>query len=237
MAPVATTLAFWLLERCIPLFPFVVSAASLLCMIKLRSYIKIRSTRIRGSKTSNDLFEYPKFNPWKMPLSDTPLVPYRPFRWGDYHVTMGIKTVSFESWIELDHQHTHYHRLRASRVKQRGETLVQTLPANDLVPVSGFDAAYELVHELAEYLSLRYPDNYSVERHGIGTLREQNGWYGQGRIRTITMRPPIGVTYDLDNDDPMTVAGLLVQDDLALMIEGKDGVYYLRSGAILTAGA
>jgi len=34
----------------------------------------------------------------------------------------------------------------------------------------------------------------------------------------------------------MTVAGLLVQDDLALMIEGKDGVYYLRSGAILTAG-
>lgn len=37
-------------------------------------------------------------------------------------------------------------------------------------------------------------------------------------------------------DDPMTIAGRLIQDDLALMIERSDGQYYLLAGSILLAG-
>ncbi|KAI0028156.1 hypothetical protein K488DRAFT_32515, partial [Vararia minispora EC-137] len=183
----------------------------------------------------NEPFIFPRPNPVSERLSDIPPIPYRPFRWGPYHVTMGIRNIPFESWIELDNQHAHYHRLRAHRARTRGDKLITSLPATAVVPTSGLDAARELVYELSEYLSRRYPNDFTVERHPVQEGGD-NGWYGEGRIRTITMLPPIGVSYDLDAEDPMTVAGQLVQDDLALMIEGTDGVYYLRSGAILTAG-
>ena len=37
-------------------------------------------------------------------------------------------------------------------------------------------------------------------------------------------------------EDPMTMAGRMVQDDLAIMIEKSDGQYYLLAGSILLAG-
>ena len=37
-------------------------------------------------------------------------------------------------------------------------------------------------------------------------------------------------------EDPMQMAARMVQDDLAIMIEGDDGQYYLQAGAILLAG-
>jgi hypothetical protein len=37
-------------------------------------------------------------------------------------------------------------------------------------------------------------------------------------------------------EDPMQMAGRMVQDDLAIMIEKEDGAYYLLAGSILLAG-
>lgn len=37
-------------------------------------------------------------------------------------------------------------------------------------------------------------------------------------------------------EDPMAMAGRMVQDDLAIMIEREDGQYYLLAGSILLAG-
>lgn len=37
-------------------------------------------------------------------------------------------------------------------------------------------------------------------------------------------------------EDPMQMAARMVQDDLAIMMEGEDGQYYLRAGSILLAG-
>lgn len=51
---------------------------------------------------------------------------------------------------------------------------------------------------------MRYPLIYTVERHKKGS----GGLYGDGRIRTITVIP-VDATYNLDEEDPMTVAGLL----------------------------
>lgn len=67
--------------------------------------------------------------------------------------------------------------------------------------------AEELAHELAEFLSRRYPKVYSVTRHAPGS-EKGNGWYGDGRIKEVTILP-LGVTYNLDEDEPMKVAGLL----------------------------
>lgn len=91
--------------------------------------------------------------------------------------------------------------------------------------------AKELMYELAEYLSRRYPLVYSVSRFPISSLcvdqhillslidynekkyhsnSESNqlkgigyidGWYSSGRIRTITIIPN-GVTFYLEEEEP-----------------------------------
>ncbi|EJU05041.1 hypothetical protein DACRYDRAFT_93402 [Dacryopinax primogenitus] len=183
-------------------------------------------------------FDYPKFKPWHDFDIDRTLPPlYRPFRWGPYHlkvdsVTMGLRNMSWPEWIELDNRYQEYHTIRAERMRTRGSKAVRTMPPRDGVP-GGADAAREVVHELAEYLSRRYPMMFRVERK---QKREGDwGWYGDGEIRTIEILP-LGEVHDLDKEDPMTVAGLLVQDDLFITLEGRDGKYYFQAGSICTGG-
>ena len=64
------------------------------------------------------------------------------------------------------------------------------------------------MYELAEYLSRRYPDVYSVNRYPVSDNEDENGWYGEGRIRDITIIP-CQVTYNLDKDEPMVVSRML----------------------------
>lgn len=66
--------------------------------------------------------------------------------------------------------------------------------------------AREAVHELAEYLSRRYPQVYAVRR--ASPKSGDYGWYGEGQITSVKIEP-LGVTYDLERDDPMMVAGML----------------------------
>ena len=118
--------------------------------------------------------------------------------------------------------------------------------------ISSLYTARELVHELSEYLSARYPTVYSVTRHLHRSL--DYGWQGKGQISNITIIP-LGKTYNLDEEDSMSIAGLLVQDDLAVLLPGKlaesarlcliqtiillgpNGKYYFQAGSICLAGS
>ena len=62
------------------------------------------------------------------------------------------------------------------------------------------------MYELSEYLSRRYPDTYRVVRHK--PRPGDFGWYGEGQIKEITIIP-VHATYNLDDEDPMKVSGLL----------------------------
>jgi len=147
---------------------------------------------------------------------------------------MGIRPMNWHEWIELDQEFEKYHQIRCHRIRVYGEKVVRTLDAQLGTVPSGHSAAREVVHELAEYLIRRYPDLYSVTRNDPTAMTE-GGWYGEGHIRTITLKA-VGKTLDLDHEDPMTVAALLVQDDLAVLLEGSDGRYYLQAGAIVVPG-
>lgn len=61
-------------------------------------------------------------------------------------------------------------------------------------------SAVELVHELAEYLTRRYPKDFSVVRHSqrfpAGTVFCDWGWEGAPPIKTVTMHS-LGLSYDL----------------------------------------
>ncbi|KAI0260947.1 hypothetical protein BC834DRAFT_831022, partial [Gloeopeniophorella convolvens] len=134
-----------------------------------------------------------------------------------YSVTMGVRPMEWDSWIELDRDFPAYYRLRAARLAERGSKLLR-------VASSATAAARELVQELAAFLVARYPDVYRVVRRDVD---------GTPAALEIV---PVGVTHDLQNGNPMKVAAMLTQDDLAIMIEGTDGKYYLQGGAVLLAG-
>lgn len=201
-------------------------------------------------------FSYPKISPQTQSLTEIKEIPYRPFRPGAYHVQMGIRSMSWDDWIELDDQFKSYHAIRKYRIKTRGDKLIRVLrdDHNPLVR-GGALAAIELVHELAAYLVARYPRDFSVTRHERDVVAEVGrrsngkwycdwGWEGATPIKSITARD-LGEEYELplhveDGDRAperaLEISSLLVQDDLALMIEGKDGLYYLQAGSVLVPG-
>lgn len=75
-------------------------------------------------------------------------------------------------------------------------------------------AALELVQELAEYLSARYPDTFQVERHIQADVDPksfiQKGWGAKPPVKSVTIAP-LAVTYQLNQnaEDMMKVAALL----------------------------
>ncbi|KAI0081015.1 hypothetical protein K474DRAFT_1657199 [Panus rudis PR-1116 ss-1] len=179
-------------------------------------------------------FTYPEVTPFPGDIASTKPIPYRPFKWGEYHVTMGIRSMPWDDWIELDCQFEHYSKIRERRIKDRGDHVLCTLPATPGKVAAAEPAARELLYELAEYLSRRYPNVYKVTRHSPSE-KSVYGWYDLGDIKDITI-VPMQKTFNLAEGDPMVLAALLTQDDLAIMIEGSDGKYYLQGGAILNAG-
>jgi hypothetical protein len=68
-------------------------------------------------------------------------------------------------------------------------------------------AALELVYELCEFLSRKYPSLYSVTR-ASGANGGANGWYGEGEIREVEILPT-GEKFNLEKEDPLRVAAML----------------------------
>ncbi|KIJ68855.1 hypothetical protein HYDPIDRAFT_125909 [Hydnomerulius pinastri MD-312] len=198
-------------------------------------------------------FEYPEITPCPHALQDVKPVPYRPFRWGEYHVTMGIRTMPWTEWMELDQSFSFYQRIRSFRVRKSGENVLRVLPSreDEAVKVAGgAEATKELLFELAEYLPRRYPSAFRISRLPasspmpcIGDI--PLGWDGEMPVKTIEV-VETGVQYDLSvlekmsgtemGEEAMRIVNGLMQDDIAIMIEGSDGKYYFQAGLICVPG-
>ncbi|KAI1121439.1 hypothetical protein F5Y10DRAFT_256307 [Nemania abortiva] len=148
-------------------------------------------------------------------VENTKPLPYRPFRYGPkYHVTMGLRSLKNEDWIELDNHFPRFHADKKRRIAERGSKLCKTAP-------EAYPAAVELLEELAEYLPARYPSLYKRTAVGLDNL-----WSGESF--DIVARPLA--------EDPMQMCARLIQDDLAIMIEKPDGQYYFLAGCIVLPG-
>ncbi|MCJ1310280.1 mannosyltransferase [Agyrium rufum] len=141
-------------------------------------------------------------------------LPYRPFRWGPYHITMGLRSMKWDEWIELDNQFLKFHADKTRRIDERGAKCCKTAP-------EAYDGAVELLEEFCDYLPRRYPSLFRKTEVGMDNLVT-------GESFDILERPLC--------EDPMQMAGRMVQDDLAIMFEKPDGQYYLLAGSILLAG-
>lgn len=213
---------------------------------------RINKNRELGEWAAEE-FDYPEIEPCPFPLKDVRPVPYRPFRWGEYHITMGIRTMPWSEWIELDSTYPHWQRVRKFRVRTRGHDAVRVLPAREDESVkvqSGAWAAKELVYELAEYLPRRYPSSFRITRLPNGAPAPSIGgiplaWGRQQPVKTIEAvetgeKFDLGVLESLDDvemgEEAMRITAMLVQEDMAIMIEGTDGKYYFQAGAICIPG-
>ncbi|KAI9830845.1 MAG: hypothetical protein M1819_005370 [Sarea resinae] len=147
-------------------------------------------------------------------IRTTKPTPYRPFRYGPYHITMGVRSLKWDKWIELDNHYPKFHADKARRLKERGTKCFRTTP-------EAFDGAVELLEEFCDYLPQRYPILFRKTAVGMDNL-----WSGE--TFNIVERPLA--------EDPMAMAARMVQDDLAIMFPKADGQYYLLAGAIVLAG-
>ena len=67
--------------------------------------------------------------------------PYRPFRWGPYHITMGLRTMHWDDWIELDNHYLKFHEAKKRRIEERPHKYCRTAP-------EALEGAIELLEEL-----------------------------------------------------------------------------------------
>ncbi|KAL2056379.1 hypothetical protein ABVK25_003402 [Lepraria finkii] len=154
----------------------------------------------------------PPYPDWDVYKTDP--LPYRPFKHGPYHITMGLRTMQWDDWIELDNHYLKFHEDKKCRIEERGATHCRTAP-------EAMDGAIELLEELCDYLPQRYPTLFRKTPVGIDNIVT-------GECFNVTQCPL--------PEDPMQTCARLVQDDLAIMFEGPDSQYYLLAGAILLAG-
>ncbi|KAL4977285.1 Alg9-like mannosyltransferase family-domain-containing protein [Aspergillus desertorum] len=175
-----------------------------------------RRTLALSRKWTPSDFKRPTASPYpNWDVRTTKPIPYRPFRYGpNYFITMGLRSMKWDEWIELDNQYLRYHGDKSRRLMERGDKCCATAP-------EAWDAAIELLEELTAYLPERYPSMFRKTSTGLANLLTSETF-------DITQRPL--------PEDPMAMCARLIQDDLALMIEKSDGEYYLIAGAILLAG-
>ncbi|KAJ5500774.1 hypothetical protein N7453_009825 [Penicillium expansum] len=114
-----------------------------------------------GEWTPSD-FKRPTAAPYSgWDVHSTKPIPYRPFRYGpNYYVTLGLRSMKWDEWIELDNHYLKYHADKARRIKERGSKCCHTAP-------EAMDAAIELLEELCTYLPERYPSMFTKTATGI----------------------------------------------------------------------
>ena len=132
---------------------------------------------------------------------------------------MGLRSMQWDEWIELDNHYMRFHEDKRRRIEERGSKCCRTDPDPRV-----FDGAVELLEELSAYLSERYSSVFQKTVVGVDNVFTNESF----NITELTMNGK--------QEDPMQLCARLIQDDLAIMFEKEDGQYYLQAGAILLAG-
>ena len=132
---------------------------------------------------------------------------------------MGLRSMQWDDWIELDNHYLKFHEDKRRRIEERGHKCCKTDPDPKI-----WDGPVELLEELSAYLSERYPSMFRKTDVGVDNIVTNESF----NVKELTMNG--------NKEDPMQLSARLIQDDLAIMYEKEDGQYYLLAGAILLPG-
>lgn len=101
---------------------------------------------------------------------------YRPFRHGKNFVTMGIRKLDWNNWIEMDSYFLRYHDMKASELKKDINAHVKYVD-NAVTR----DACFEVYEELVRYLTHRYPEVFQLKDSILhNTLTDEKFQYPAG---------------------------------------------------------
>ncbi|KAL4755983.1 heme-dependent oxidative N-demethylase family protein [Aspergillus foveolatus] len=148
------------------------------------------------------------------PVARTPKL-YRPFRHGRNFITMGIRKMDWNNWIEMDSYFLQYHETKAAELKKDFDEHIKHVD-NEVTK----HACFELYEELVQYLVHRYPKVFRLSANTV-----HNALTGE------TFRFPAQTPFEAPSS-----SALLVQDDLVIMVENDDGHYHLDAGAVCLPG-
>lgn len=129
----------------------------------------------------------------------------------------------WDDWIELDNHYLRFHADKTARLAEPGRAAkcVKVDPDPRV-----YDGTLELLEELTDYLTERYPSMFQRTPVGLDNLLTGEKFDTRATHLTVNGIP----------ESPMQLSARLIQDDLALMFEKPDGQSYLLAGAILLAG-
>ncbi|KAJ5995559.1 hypothetical protein N7481_002536 [Penicillium waksmanii] len=140
---------------------------------------------------------------------------YRPFRHGPNFITMGIRKLGWDNWIEMDSYFLRYHDMKAAELKKEFNEHVKYVD-NEATR----DACFELNEELVRYLTHRYPKVYRLEEGKV-----------HNSLTSESFAFPAATP-----DEALATSALLVQDDLVIMMKNDDGQYHLDAAAVCLPG-
>ncbi|RGP72030.1 hypothetical protein FLONG3_6929 [Fusarium longipes] len=188
----------------------------------------------RSSKTAVKLDDVEWKTPAPEPLVDFDLDAtkpqlYRPCRHGPNHVTMGIRKLDWNNWIEMDSNFMWYHDTKVSELEKDIDAHVQYVD-NAVTR----DACFEVLEELTAYLTARYPKIFQLSGGKLrNTLTGEAFDYPAGKSTLFFKVPADSIG---NPKEAMATAAKLVQDDLVIMVEEEDGQYHLDAGAVCLPG-
>lgn len=148
---------------------------------------------------------------WKTP-SPKPLVDfdldakkpelYRPCRHGPNHVTMGIRKMDWNNWIEMDSNFLWYHDLKVSELEKDIDAHVQYFD-NAITRA----ACFEVLEELTAYLTVRYPKIFQLS-NGIlrNTLTKEEFSYPASKYHPQT-KTQLTIRYSQGSDGKICQIG------------------------------
>ncbi|KAJ5421409.1 Protein of unknown function DUF3445 [Penicillium cf. griseofulvum] len=126
------------------------------------------------------------------PTSNNPKL-YRPFRHGPNFITMGIRKLHWDNWIEMDSYFLRYHDMKAAELKKDFKEHIKYVD-NAVTK----DACFELNEELVLHLTHRYPKTFRLEGGKVYNSLT-------GEAFPFPAATP---------DEALATSALLVQDDL-----------------------
>lgn len=140
------------------------TAGLLLCIwlaVCWASFVALRSRKHVSESTpvGPSLFQTPlpvALEKFDLDATDPQL--YRPMRHGPNHVTMGIRKLDWNHWIELDSNYLRYHNLKVQELNKDFGAHVDFVDN-----ATTRDACFEMLEELTRFLTHRFPRIFRLD--------------------------------------------------------------------------
>ena len=161
-----------------------------------RQRLKVFHNRTKPTLDLSNVGPLPSFD-----IANIPPYPYRPWKAGKYHMTMGLRKMPEQDWLVLDNLYEQEQELRRHLLASNRNGVMQYLPGSE-------DAYEETLECIVKSLTRRYPSQFQYLK---GELN-----YIQILITNKTFK----ITAPFEQH-PLEVAAQLTMEDIHLLIQGE----------------